>query len=57
MVIVTSHILESLTTICDEIHFLEKGEIKFSKSNDNFYSLENEIFHNFSKTDIINKLI
>ena len=57
MIIVTSHILESLTTICDEIHYLENGEIKFSKNKDDFHNLENEIFHNFKKVEMINKLI
>jgi len=57
LIIVTSHILESLTTICDEIHYLENGEIKFSKSDENFHNLETEIFQDFNKTVLINKLL
>jgi len=57
LIIVTSHILESLTTICDEIHYLENGVIKFSKSFENFHHLETEIFHDFNKTELINKLL
>lgn len=43
-VIVTSHILESLTNVCDYIHYLENGKIKFSRYKDDFANIENEIF-------------
>lgn len=43
-VIVTSHILGSLTGICDLIHYLKGGKILFSKEPGQFGSLEEEIF-------------
>ena len=44
-VFLSSHIIDPLLTVCDEIHFLEKG--KFTKTFDkpNFYKLEEELFH------------
>jgi len=56
-VIITSHILESLTTICDEIHYLEKGIIKFSKLKTDFAGLEHEIFKNSNSNELIDKLL
>jgi len=56
-ILITSHILESLTNICDEIHFLEKGQIKFSRMKDNFAGLDKDIFDNFSKQELINELV
>ncbi len=56
-VIVTSHILESLTGLCDEIHYFAGGKIKFTRSKENFSNIENEIFHDFAKDDLINELI
>ncbi len=56
-ILITSHILESLTSICDEIHYLENGTIKFSRANDNFLNIEKDIFHNFAKIQMINELI
>ena len=35
-IIITSHIIETLTNLCDYIHFLEKGKIKFSKEKSGF---------------------
>ena len=43
-IIITSHIIETLTNLCDEIHFLENGKIKFSKSKPEFMAFEKEIF-------------
>ena len=43
-VIVTSHILGSLTGICDYIHLLKNGRIVFSKESSQFSNLESEIF-------------
>jgi len=56
-IIITSHILESLTSICDTIHYLDNGTIKFSRTKNEFGKLENEIFHNFAKSKMINELI
>jgi len=43
-IIITSHILESLTNICDYIHYLENKIISFTREKDNFSNLEKEIF-------------
>ncbi len=43
-IIITSHIIETLTNLCDSIHFLEEGKIKFSKSKSEFVNFEKEIF-------------
>jgi ABC-2 type transport system ATP-binding protein len=43
-VLVTSHILGSLTGICDRIHLLGKGKIQFSREKDDFTNLEQDIF-------------
>lgn len=43
-ILITSHILGSLTGICDHIHLLRNGKIQFSRDKDNFVNLENDIF-------------
>ena len=43
-VLVTSHILGSLTGICDHIHLLHDGKIRFSRDRDHFTNLEQDIF-------------
>ena len=43
-IIVTSHILETLTNLCDAIHYLENGTIKYSKGKNDFQEFEQEIF-------------
>ena len=60
-IIITSHILESLTGICDTISYLENKKIKFKlyKSKENFKDIETKIFNVFDKTNedkIINAL-
>ncbi|MDR1372861.1 MAG: ATP-binding cassette domain-containing protein [Dysgonamonadaceae bacterium] len=42
--IVSSHIMETLTNMCDYIHYLQDGIIKRSVAKDGFISLEQEIF-------------
>jgi ABC-2 type transport system ATP-binding protein len=44
MVLITSHILGSLTGICDHIHLLRDGKILFSRDRDHFTNLEQDIF-------------
>jgi ABC-2 type transport system ATP-binding protein len=58
-IIVTSHILESLTVICDYIHYLCDKKIQKSYSKNNFNVLEHEIFsnHNQDKNQLINTLL
>ena len=43
-VIVTSHILESLTGICDYIHYLNNRKIQFSRTKDEFDNIDGEMF-------------
>jgi ABC-2 type transport system ATP-binding protein len=44
MLLVTSHILESLTGICDCISFLNEGKIQFTAQKSEFNSIEERIF-------------
>ncbi len=48
-IIITSHILESLTNICDHIHYLNNRKIAFSKNPDDFTNLETEIFRDMEE--------
>lgn len=48
-IIITSHIIETLTNLCDSIHFLEEGKIKFSKSKSEFAVFEKEIFQSIEE--------
>lgn len=43
-IIITSHIIETLTNLCDYIHYLEKGRILYSKDKRGFMEFEREIF-------------
>ena len=43
-VIVTSHILETLTCICDYIHYLNNRNIQFSRTKDEFGDIDSEMF-------------
>ncbi len=43
-IIITSHIIETLTNLCDSIHLLEDGKIKYSKTKKEFDAFEKEIF-------------
>ncbi len=49
-IIITSHIIETLTNLCDFIHFLEDGKIKYSKEKKEFAEFEKSLFE-----DIENK--
>ena len=49
-IIITSHVLETLTNLCDQIHYLESGKIKFSKEKEEFPEFERALFE-----DIENK--
>ena len=42
--IISSHILESLTSVCDCIHYLESGKVRFSRDKERFDELEKDIF-------------
>jgi ABC-2 type transport system ATP-binding protein len=43
-IIVSSHVIETLTNLCDNIHYLESGRIKNSVRKADFASFEKEIF-------------
>lgn len=43
-ILITSHIIETLTNLCDQIHHLENGTIKQSRSKSEFDAFEKEIF-------------
>ncbi len=43
-IIVTSHIMETLTNLCDYIHYLENGNINQSCDKNGFKAFEDEIF-------------
>jgi len=58
-VVVTSHIIETLTNMCDYIHYLENGRIKYSVGKGEFKDFESEIFHSIESKnqDLINELL
>jgi ABC-2 type transport system ATP-binding protein len=43
-IIITSHIIETLTNLCDHIHFMEGGIIKFSRGKSEFADFEKNLF-------------
>jgi len=51
-IIITSHIIETLTNLCDSIHFLENGKIKFSKTKTEFAAFEKEIFQSIEEKNL-----
>jgi ABC-2 type transport system ATP-binding protein len=57
--IISSHIMESLTTVCDCIHYLESGKVKFSRSKEQFNELEEYLFSIIENenTELIKELI
>jgi len=59
IVIITSHIIETLTNLCDYIHYLENGKIKYSRNKDEFKEFERLIFETIENQneDLINELI
>lgn len=58
-IIITSHIIETLTNLCDYIHYLEKGKIKYSKAKNDFKEFEREIFESIENKneELIKELI
>lgn len=58
-IIVTSHILETLTNLCDFIHYLEDGQIKYSKRKEEFEEFEQKLFNSIEDRNIkiISKLM
>lgn len=58
-IIITSHIIETLTNMCDYIHFLENKNIKYNIGKDDFAKFEDEIFQSIEdkNKDLINELV
>ena len=58
-IIITSHIIETLTNLCDQIHYLEGGVIKFSRTKDQFEEFQRTIFNDIENRNekIIRDLI
>ena len=54
-IIITSHIIETLTNLCDYIHYLEKGKILYSRDKGEFKEFERDIFESIENKN--NKLI
>jgi len=43
-IIITSHIIETLTNLCDLIHYLESGQINQTWDKSRFSEFEKEVF-------------
>lgn len=48
-ILITSHIMETLTNLCDKIHYLENGTIRYSKEQHEFVTFEKEIFESIEQ--------
>ncbi len=51
-IIITSHIIETLTNLCDYIHYLENGIIKHSHAKHDFAEFERELFESIENKNI-----
>ena len=51
-IIITSHIIETLTNLCDFLHYLENGEIKYSKDKNGFSDFKREVFDKIENENI-----
>jgi ABC-2 type transport system ATP-binding protein len=51
-IIVTSHIVETLTNLCDEIHYLDDGNIQLSCKSDDFDQFQQRLY---SKIEMKNR--
>ncbi len=58
-IIITSHIIETLTNLCDYIHYLENGNIKYSKDKHGFADFEKDVFEKIENDNIevVNRLM
>ena len=58
-IIISSHILEFLTNLCDKLHYLKNGVIQFTKEKNNFETIDKEIFAEFeeNKQKILSELL
>lgn len=57
-IVVTSHIMETLTNLCDCIHYLEGGKIQYSKEKSAFADMERAVFARIENrhVELIDKL-
>lgn len=57
-IIITSHIIETLTNLCDSIHYLEDGKIQYSRQQSEFAEFEKMIFSRLEdkNTELIGEL-
>ena len=51
-IIITSHIIETLTNLCDFIHYIENGKIKYSKNKLDFAEFERELFETIENKNV-----
>lgn len=51
-IIITSHIIETLTNLCDYIHYLEKGTISYSKGKHDFAEFARELFESIENKNV-----
>jgi ABC-2 type transport system ATP-binding protein len=51
-IIITSHIIETLTNLCDYIHYLENGRIKYSKDKLDFAEFERKLFESIENKNV-----
>ncbi len=56
-ILITSHIMESLTTICDSISYLKEGKVEFTTGKAEFAGLEHRIFKEQNQMDLIKDLL
>lgn len=54
-VFLSSHIIDPLLSVCDEIHFLENGKFTKKFEKDNFHQIEEELFRKL-KTEAQGKI-
>ncbi len=50
--IITSHVIETLTNLCDYLHYLEDGKIKYNKDKSGFADFEKEVFDKIENENI-----
>ncbi len=51
-IIITSHIIETLTNLCDYIHYLDNGIIKYSKDRQGYSEFEREVFKKIENENV-----
>lgn len=56
-IIITSHILESLLSICDTIAYLNNAQIEFHIEKNSFDTIEDRIFRSENNTEEFTKLL